>query len=270
MIRIMCAPTYFDIVYSINPWMNTDNRVDQAKAFDQWYRLIGLLVSLGDTIHFVEPEDGLYDMTFAGDGGLVWNNTFIPSNFRNVERRGEVKRYIEWFQDHGYQLCSMPDDVIFEGLGDVVFHEGLAFFGYGSRSDERALDYLHQYIPKLKILGRLEIVDDHYFHLAMALSFIDENTVLYYPPAFTKKSVEELVQVIPNAIAVNQEDADVYFACNNIVIGNKVILDNATAQLREDLKAVGYEVITSDMSEFKKSGGSLRCLVLSFMTGGQY
>jgi N-dimethylarginine dimethylaminohydrolase len=267
--RIMCAPTYFDIVYSINPWMDTNNRVNKEEAFNQWYRLIGLLASMGDTIRFVEPEDGWYDMTFSGDAGLVWNNTYIPSNFRNKERRGEVRTYLEWFQDHGYEILRMPEEIIFEGLGDVVFHEGLAFFGYGSRSDERALEYLYKFIPELKVLGRMEIVDDHYFHLAMALSFIDENTVLYYPPAFTKESVDNLKKVIPNAIAVSQEDADKYFACNNLVIGDKVILDNATDQLRKDLKSAGYETVTSNMSEFKKSGGSLRCLVLSFMTGGK-
>jgi N-dimethylarginine dimethylaminohydrolase len=249
--------------------MNTNNTVNKEEAFDQWYRLIGLLVSLGDTIHFVEPEKGLYDMTFSGDAGMVWNDTFIPSNFKNVERKGEVNKYIEWFNNNGFKLCQIPNEIFFEGLGDLVFHNSLAFFGYGSRSDERALEWLHKFIPELKILGQMEIIDDHYFHLAMALSFIDERTVLYYPPAFTKKSVDELKSIIPNAIAVSQQDADEYFACNNIVIKNKVILDNATNQLKSDLKSVGYEVITSNMSEFKKSGGSLRCLVLSFMTGGK-
>jgi len=263
--RIMCPPTYFDIEYSINPWMDVNNKVDKQLAWVQWNDLIRILNELGDTIHVVEALPGLPDMTFSGDGGMVWKKTFIPSNFRNQERRGEVPPYIHWFKKNGYEVAPMPEDVIFEGLGDVVFHEGLAFFGYGSRSDERAVDHLREIVPNLKILGKMEIIDDHYFHLAMALSFIDEDTVLYYPPGFSDESVLNLQKVMKNPIAVGEKDANEYFACNNLVIGNKVILDNCTPQLREDLGKHGYELITCDMSEFKKSGGSLRCLVLSFM-----
>jgi N-dimethylarginine dimethylaminohydrolase len=178
---------------------------------------------------------------------------------------GEVQHYLPWFEKHGYDIKPMPADVIFEGLGDVVFHNARAFVGHGPRSDQRALDVLGEVVPELEVLGALEIVDDHYFHLAMALGFIDDETVVYYPPAFTPESEVVIQKAVSNAIPVSAEDANTYFACNNLVIGDTVLIDDCTPALRADLKAYGYEAVAVPMSEFKKSGGSLRCLVLSFM-----
>lgn len=260
--RIMCPPRYFDIEYSINPWMNVSNKVNRSLAFKQWYRLIDILEGLGDVIHIVDAVPGLPDMTFCGDAGLVWNKIFIPSNFRHKERKGEVRNFIRWFEKNGYHIYTMPGDLAFEGLGDVVIHEDVAFFGHGPRTDKGALEYLSERIPDLKILGKMEIADDRHFHLALALSFVNRDTVLYYPPAFTEESVENLKKAIEKTISVSREDATEYFACNNVVVGNKVIVYNFTPRLRAELAEHGYEIVTCDMSEFKKSGGSVRCLVL--------
>jgi N-dimethylarginine dimethylaminohydrolase len=154
---------------------------------------------------------------------------------------------------------------VFEGLGDVVFHNGAAFTGHGFRSGQKAVQHLTRLVPELRVLGQLETVDEHYFHLAMALGFIDDSTVVYYEPAFTPRSVQCIRSMIPRAISVSATDANEYFACNNLVVGGTVILDNCTPKLRGDLADAGYEVATCGMSEFKKSGGSLRCLVLTLM-----
>lgn len=265
MLRLMCAPTYFDIEYVINPWMDVNNKVDKELAHKQWHNLVDTLRELGDEIEFIEPAPGLPDMTFSGDPGMVYNNCFIPSNFRARERAGEVEHYVKWFNKNGYEVKQMPDDVFFEGLGDVVFFNNLAIIGHGCRSDERAIAHLKEMIPSMKILGDLKILDDHYFHLAMALGFIDEDTVLYYPKAFDEASVERLHSMVKYPIAVSNKDANEYFACNNLVIGDTVLLDNCTEDLEKQLAERGYKTRACDMSEFKKSGGSLRCLVLSFI-----
>ena len=261
----MCPPTYFDVEYSINPWMDVANAVDVGLAHEQWHALVELLEALGDVIHVVDAAPGLPDMTFAGDAGLVWGRRFVPSRFRHPERREEVDHFVDWFTEREFDVAPLPDGVVFEGLGDVVFHDRQAFVGFGPRSDERALEALRGLIPELEVLARLEIVDDRYFHLAMALGFVDARTVLYYPPAFTPASNEAIRRAVPNAIAIGDEDANVFFACNNLVVGDKVILDMCTPELRAELGAHGYEPVPCAMSEFKKSGGSLRCLVLTML-----
>jgi N-dimethylarginine dimethylaminohydrolase len=261
----MCPPTYFDIEYSINPWMNINNKVDKELADRQWNNFVSLLRELGDEVECIDAVPGLPDMTFSGDAGVVYNNIFVPSNFRAEPRQNEVGHYIRWFTERDYIIKPVPPEIFFEGLGDVVFHRDRAIIGYGYRSDSRVIQHLQEIIPALQILGTMKICDERYFHLAMALSFIDETTVLYYPPAFDNESVQRLHSIVEHAIAVSDQDANVYFACNNLVIGKTVLLDNCTPILESALAERGYTVRACDMSEFKKSGGSLRCLVLSFL-----
>ncbi len=266
--RLMCPPDYFDIEYVINPWMDTANRVDQGLAREQWDNLVHTLRALGDEIEFIAPDPRCPDMTFSGDGGLVVDQNFVPSNFRVPERALEVSHYVEWFTERGYEIAQIDPDIHFEGLGDVVFSGRRAVFGFGVRSDRRSLDLLRGFVPDLDILCEMRIVDDRFFHLAMALAFLDDDTVLYYPPAFDAESVARLKAALPRVIAASDEDACGHFACNNLVIGNRVLIDGATPDLARALGAHGFEPVICPMSEFKKSGGSLRCLVLSFVDTG--
>jgi N-dimethylarginine dimethylaminohydrolase len=48
-------------------------------------------------------------------------------------------------------------------------------------------------------------------------------------------------------------------------VGNRLLIDDATRDLEAALAKRGIEIVRCPMSEFKKSGGSLRCLVLSFI-----
>jgi len=249
--------------------MDVNKRVDPGLAETQWNEFVAVLREMGDRIEQVVAVPGLPDMTFAGDAGLVFGNFFIPSNFRAPERAGEVEHYIRWFEAYGFEIRRMREGIFFEGLGDVVFHQSLAIVGHGCRSDERAIAELQNLIPELRILCDAHIRDDHYFHLAMALGFVDEQTILYYPPAFDSASRRRIESAVPRVIAVNDTDANEYFACNNLVIGNTVLLDNCTPELRAVLGNCGYQVRCCPMSEFKKSGGSLRCLVLSFIEPSQ-
>ena len=261
----MCAPDHFDIKYVINPWMDLNNRVDPSLARRQWDNLVGILKQFGDRIEFVNSDPCCPDMTFSGDSGLVFDNIFMPSNFRVPERRLEVQHYIDWFSTRGFDIATYDENIYFEGLGDVVFHGHRAVFGHGVRSNRRSLDLLHRFIPDLEILCEMRIVDDRFFHLAMALAFLSDDTVLYYPAAFDSESVESLQAAVPNTIAASDADVCNHFACNNLVIGRQVLIDGATPRLVEDLATNGFETVVCPMSEFKKSGGSLRCLVLSFI-----
>jgi N-dimethylarginine dimethylaminohydrolase len=263
--RLMCPPTQFQIEYSINPWMDPAKPVDEDLALEQWEAVKALLESKGDQIHLIEAASGVPDMTFAGDAGFVWGNRYIPSNFRHPQRREEVPHYIEWFTAHDFEVVPVPEGVWFEGQGDLVFHQHRAVVGYGMRSDYRAVEVIRRSVPEMEVVAKMEIVDDHYFHLAMALSFVDEQTAIVYPAAFTPSSLEDLKRAVRNVIPISQQDADIYFACNNLVIGDSLIVDGCTDEFRTALGRFGYEVVTCPVSEFKKSGGSLRCLVLTFM-----
>ncbi len=259
---LMCKPTFYEIEYSINPWMNTHNRVKRDLAFEQWHAVHNLLVSLGVQISEIEPVSGLPDMTFAGDCGMVHSRTFLRSNFRHNERKGEANLYASWLEAHGYKVETIPEHIHFEGLGDVIYHEDEILFGYGPRSDPAAIDHVCHTFPELKVRGHLHIADDAFFHVALAIAYLDQETLLYYPPAFAPESQAFILRTFPGAIPVSDVDARQFFVCNNVVIGRAVIVDNCTEALERKLNERDFHVLRCNMSEFKKSGGSLRCLVL--------
>ena len=61
---LMCPPTFFDVTYSINPWMEPNKPIDANLAMAQWERLHELYMELGHEVEFIEPIEGLPDMVF--------------------------------------------------------------------------------------------------------------------------------------------------------------------------------------------------------------
>lgn len=117
---LMCKPTYFDIDYVINPWMDLANRVDKMKAEDQWANLVATLENLDVQISYIDPQPGLADMTFSGDAGMVRGQKFVVSNFRHPQRQPESHYYEAWMRNHGYETLRIPQGLHFEGLGDIL------------------------------------------------------------------------------------------------------------------------------------------------------
>jgi N-dimethylarginine dimethylaminohydrolase len=72
---IRCRPTYFDVCYAINDWMDPNKPVDTDLAIAQWERLRSLYGSLGHEVVELPPVAGLPDMVFAANGATVIDGT---------------------------------------------------------------------------------------------------------------------------------------------------------------------------------------------------
>lgn len=260
---LMCPPDHFDIEYVINPWMDTANKVDRALAATQWTAARTLLTQLGVEVAVIEPVPGLADMTFAGDCGMVVDGTVLLSRFRHLERAPEVDAYQQWFEANSYKVVVPPEEVCFEGLGDIVMSGKDVVFGHGPRSSPEAAGVVRSTFPDIRILGEVALASEDFFHTGLAAALLDGATVMYHPPAFTSESCAFFEETFPVAIAVDEHDARVHFACNNIVVGSNVLLDGCSDSLRGQLREAGFEVVVCHMSEFKKSGGSVRCLIVA-------
>ena len=67
---LMCKPTFFDVDYQINPWMRQERPVNKARAQSQWQSLYQTIQRLGK-IDLIEPQQGLPDMVFTANAGLI-------------------------------------------------------------------------------------------------------------------------------------------------------------------------------------------------------
>src|SRR5579859_4739082 len=104
---LMCPPTFYDVVYEINPWMHMSDKPDRKKAQQQWENLYKIYQSLGVTIELIDQVKGLPDMVFTANGGTVKENIFVSGNFRVKERKAEEHYFQQWFENHGYQVQTL-------------------------------------------------------------------------------------------------------------------------------------------------------------------
>ena len=259
----MCPPTFFSIDYEINPWMKKEVQVDRRLAQRQWEDLFNLYTSLGVEVETISPAKDLPDMVFTANAGLVFGKKVVLANFRYPERKPESAYVAAWFEQQGYEVIKLDNGEYFEGQGEALWFGDKVISGFGFRSNRAGQARLKELFPEQ--LVSVKLVDPKFYHLDTCFLPIDKSVAAYYPAAFDQDSAAQLKNLVPNLIEVTHEEALV-FTCNSMVIGKKVIMPRGSISLRKKLKEIGYEAVPLEISEFKKSGGGIRCLTLTLET----
>ena len=258
---LMCPPTYFDVTYSINPWMDPSRRVDRALAVRQWSGLVDAYRSTGHRVDLLEPLPNLPDMVYAANGATMVDGHTMPARFANPERAGEAAAHSAWHQRNstlyggGYLQQATA---INEAEGDFAVLSGRILAGYGFRTMLPAHHELAT-LTSREVLS-LELVDPRLFHLDLALTVLDDQCdhIAYYPGAFSQQSRRLLGQLFPDALIATELDAYA-FGLNAVSDGLHVFIPAGARRLRELLAAAGYWPISVDLSELIKGGGSVKC-----------
>jgi arginine dihydrolase len=257
---LMCPPVYYGIKYEINPWMSLSRESDSLLAHKQWRALHDVLQEqLGMVVSLIEPKPGLPDMVFTANAGLVWSNKFIVSNFRYEVRRDEATYFENWFAARNYEVFHLPEQNHFEGEGDLLMCGDLVFAGYPTRSSivshQRAANIIQREVLSLKL------TNDWFYHLDTCFCPLGSNEAIYYPAAFDSSGLKVLENHIGTLIPVAEDEAR-RFACNSIVLGKNVIMNEGCPKIRARLESLGFSVFETPLTEFIKAGGSAKCLVL--------
>jgi N-dimethylarginine dimethylaminohydrolase len=258
---LMCPPTYFDVTYSINPWMDPSRHVDRVLALRQWWGLVDAYRDTGHRVDLLEPLPGLPDMVFAANGATVVAGSALSARFANPQREAEAAVHAAWHQRnrmlYGGGEVQRPIAVN-EAEGDFAVLSKRILAGNGFRTTLDA----HRELATLT--GRevisLELVDPRLFHLDLALTVLDDvrDHIAYYPDAFSQDSRQLLRELFPDALIANEHDAYA-FGLNSVSDGLHVFIPSGARQLREELAAAGYWPISVDLSELIKGGGSVKC-----------
>lgn len=256
---LMCPPDFYGIEYEINPWMSRSRGSVPEKAHQQWHKLHDTLVSLGVQVELMTPQQGLPDLVFTANAGLVFKDRFFSSRFRHGVRARETPHFDAWFASHGFKVEHLPQDVFFEGAGDALFCGPTLFAGYRIRSDVGGHQYLGKVLQKLVL--PLELVDPRFYHLDTCFCPVAPGQAIYFPPAFDSYGRKVLASQIPKLIAVDESEA-IRFGCNAVVVGGTVIHNSGCDHLAADLAQLGFKTIAVELDEFLKAGGSAKCLTL--------
>ncbi|MFR9749994.1 dimethylargininase [Nocardia sp. 004] len=255
---VMCRPDYFDVTYSINPWMNPAEPVDRSRAIEQWELLRTIYADYGHTVEVVPGVPGLPDMVFAANGGLIIGERAISARFTHPERAAEGPAYHRWFARLGLSGLVAAAEVN-EGEGDFLLVGDRLLAGMGFRSSPSAHAEVSRHFG-LPVVS-LELVDPRFYHLDTVLLPLGGRTIAYYPPAFSQASRAILAELYPDAITATEADA-VVLGLNGVCDGHTVFLSSRATDLHEALCVRGYHPVGIEMSELLKAGGSVKCCTL--------
>lgn len=254
---LMCPPRHYCIAYEINPWMDVRRGSDPAEAIRQWEGLRAKVEELGARVELIEPAEGLPDLVFTANAGLVHRDRFIPSRFRHPQRRGEEPLFEAWFAARGFRVERLPEGACFEGAGDALFVGDTLFGGYRFRSDARVLLEIGERLGARTL--PLELVDPRFYHLDTCFCPLAPDAAVFHPGAFDEYGVKVIRGEIPRLIEVSGDEA-ASFSCNAAVVGRDVVLHEGAPRLARALEAAGYRAHPLPLTEFIKSGGSAKCL----------
>ena len=258
---VMCPPTYFDVTYAINPWMDPAIPVDRGRAYEQWARLVAAYRGAGHRVDLLEPVPGLPDMVFAANGATVVDGRVLSARFANAQRTAEAEVHHSWHARHGVLYggrgLSAPVAVN-EAEGDFAVLSRTVLAGHGFRTSLAAHRELAE-VTGVEVVS-LELVDPRFYHLDVALAVLDTDRdhIAYYPAAFSAASQALLAARFPDAVIA--DDADAYaFGLNAVGDGLHVFLPTGAVHLRDAIGAAGYVPVEIDLSELLLGGGSVKC-----------
>jgi N-dimethylarginine dimethylaminohydrolase len=255
---LMCPPNYFDVEYEINPWMNKDNKVNRVAVLNTYSAVKSVYDAVGFPVYEIEQEKGLPDMVYTANIGYAEGNVFLRSNFKHPERRKEPKLAADFLKQNGFEIHTVPEEIFFEGEGDVIRSDKKYFMGHGKRTDPRAKKYLEETFKKEFI--DLELIDPYYYHLDTCFAPLNDDVVVINRKSFTPEALGKIEKSFNKIIDTNDQDNKV-LACNLVVAGNVVVLGKGISpELSENIKKEGFEVREIDMSEYMKGGESVKCI----------
>jgi len=263
---LVCNPTYFNIDYEINPWMNINVGVNKEESNKQWIKMCDRLIRSGAYLRYIDPHPHFPDMVFTANSGFVHNKTVILSNNRHKERQGESPLFKQWFLEHGYRVVELPKHIYFEGAADALFFKDILFLGYGFRTSREA----HALIANVFNVEYVscELVDPRFYHLDTCfLPLENQDRLIYYRDAFSHKSIESAIKKLIENCLFTQTPLDILnvpeieakqFICNTVDIDDFIV----TPCLDLDSSFGTTNIYQCDMSEFMKAGGAVKCLTL--------
>src|SRR5262249_29884849 len=108
----------------------------------------------------------------------------------------------------------------------------------------------------------LELADPRFYHMDTALAPLPGGEVMYMPSAFTAAGAAAIRERVapPARIEIAIEDG-CRLAANAVGLGKALIMSGC-GRLRAELTERGYDVVTTPLPSFLRSGGSAFCLTL--------
>jgi N-dimethylarginine dimethylaminohydrolase len=285
---LMTGAEYFGDDDAINELMDAKVPVDINKAVAEHQLIKQTLEEAGIIVKQIAAPANCQDGVYAANWALVHGDKALMSRLPN-KRRPEETYALQAIKNLELEPLTLPPEVErFSGQGDALPCGDIVFTQSPYRTTPKAHPYLKDWLgfkevislqtkparwlgfgpaKKNKLTG---LPDSPTYDIDLALSILkypengQKGLIAFCPDVF-KRSSRQLLRNYNGVdkIEVSRHEALTAYALNLVSTGKTVIMNSGAPQFQATLEAHGLKVVTLDLPELKKGGGSIRCSTLT-------
>ena len=229
---------------------------DYELALRQHDAYIEALKSCGVEVTVLNELEEYSDSCFVEDVAVLTGNCAVITNPGAPSRNGEKEHIVDavrkFYSDEKIAYIEAPGTL--EG-GDVMMVGDHFYVGRSARTNEEGIRQFIAILERFGLTGS-EVPLEKVLHLKTGVNYVGDDTFLV-AGEFTER--EEFKNA--RRILIPEDEA---YSVNCIRVNDKVIVPSGFPKTVEAIRAAGFEVILTDISEYRKLDGGLSCLSLRF------
>lgn len=224
------------------------------KAMKQHRLYVEALQGCGLEVHILEADENYPDSVFVEDTALLTQKCAIITNPGAKSREGEIVEMENILQKFytNIEKISSPGTV---EAGDIIMVGDHFYVGLSDRTNQQGAEQIISILEKNGYTGSA-IELNEMLHLKTGLSYLENNNMLIAGEFESHSEFQKFNQLFIDPTEI--------YAANSLWINDRVIVPEGNSKTKKMIENAGYEVISLDMSEFRKLDGGLSCLSLRF------
>lgn len=294
---LMSDAQYMTNELAINPYMDTSEPFNVARAMAQHSGIQHALESIGIKVTKVDAPKGCQDGVFTANEGLLDRDDETVLMARLPKGREEETPYYEnILRILGKKILHLPNpDWYFSGQGDALRYGKHLLAGQRFRTTPgpEVHDFIESNlgyeVVRVQTVGMVNpngtphmnevtgLPNSEFYDLDYALAPIQwpsENhrgLLAVCKEAWEPESLQKIM-ALPNTdiIWVPYSEATGVSACNLVSNGQSLVMNHGAPVLEQALRDYGLQVVTTNNDELKKNGGSVRCTTLTIQHGSRF
>ena len=222
--------------------------VDVDLAMQQWHGYVEALRGHGWQIIEVPPAEACPDSAFIEDTMVAFGDLMVLSLPGAPSRQPETTAVRAMLTHLGYDPVSIEPPGTLDG-GDVLKVDSTVYVGLGGRTNPAGIAQLAAHLNTAGAIV-VSVPCTKVLHLKSAVTALPDGTIVGWPDAVDDPSV------FPSFLATPEESG-----AHVVLLGDDRLLIAADCPKSAEMyRALGYQPVEVDISEFQKLEGCVTCL----------
>ena len=222
--------------------------VDVELAVQQWHGYVCALRGHGWQIIEVPPAEACPDSAFIEDTMVAFGELTVVSLPGAPSRQPETTAVRATLTDLGYEPATIEPPGTLDG-GDVLKVGSTVYVGLGGRTNAAGIAQLAAHLDTAGAIV-VSVPCTKVLHLKSAVTALPDGTIVGWPDAVDDPSV------FPSFLATPEESG-----AHVVLLGDDRLLIAADCPKSAEMyRALGYQPVEVDISEFQKLEGCVTCL----------